>query len=235
MRVTPVLHAARAVLCIVLGVSLTVGENIALAAQQNLTIRVVSGDGMELLLGSSTAKDVIVEVVDGAGKPVSNVSVAFVFPGSGRAGGTTELGQYLSTAITDDQGRASIRVKPSGPAGAWTMRVTAGPNATTIAITNVTEASSKPAAAATTTPSGEAPAASPGSPAPANTTATAPKKNNHLALILVIVAAGAGGGIAAALAGKKGSSTPTVDTTGTTVSPITIIIGSGGFAIAPPR
>jgi hypothetical protein len=102
-----------------------------------LKIRVVSGEGQELLVGSGAAKEVTVEVVDATGKPAVGIPVNFIFPGPGRAGGTSELGQYFATSITNDKGLASVKVKPSGLAGTWDLRVAAGPANVSIRLTNV--------------------------------------------------------------------------------------------------
>jgi hypothetical protein len=234
MRGHPAYYLARPLISIILSAFLAVGEvGVANAApQQGVTIRPVSGDGMELVVGSTTTKDVIVEIVDSAGKPLAGVPVTFVFPGAGRTGGTTDLNQYLSTAVSDDQGRASVHVKPSGPVGSWNLRVTAGSASASLAITNVTEASRSKEPE--TPVSAGAPAGT-AAPVPGTASSTPPPKKSHLMLILLIVAVAAGGGIAAALAGKKGSGTTT-----TAVQPVSstttvsISLGSGSFGTSPP-
>lgn len=234
MRGHPAYHLARPLISVILSVFLAVGEvGVASAApQQGVTIRPVNGDGMELVVGSATTKDVIVEILDSTGKPLAGVPVAFVFPGAGRTGGATELNQYLSTAVSDGQGRASVHIKPSGPVGAWNLRVTAGSASASIAITNVTEAtrSREPEAPA----SAGAPV---GTPAPVSGTAssTPPPKKSHLTLILLIVAGAAGGGIAAALGGFKGSGTTTVIEPGGSPTTLSISLGSGSFNTTPPN
>jgi hypothetical protein len=234
MRAHPAFYLARPLISVVLCACLAVGELgvTSAAPQQGVTIRVVSGNGMELVVGSTTTKEIVVEVVDGTGKPLAGVPVAFVFPGAGRTGGSTELNQYLSTAASDDQGRASVRVKASGPVGAWNLRVTAGSGNATIAITNVTEIS-KPAVAGE--PPAPAGAGTPSAaPTPTSGTAGSPSKpKSHLTLILLIVAGAAGGGIAAALAGKK--SGPTICTTDCPPPPptLSISLGSGSFGTPP--
>ena len=230
MRGHPAYHLARPLISVILSVFLAIGEiGVARAApQQGVTIRPVSGDGMELVVGSATTKDVVVEILDSTGKPLAGVPVAFVFPGAGRTGGMTELNQYLSTAVSDGQGRASVHIKQSGPVGAWNLRVTAGSASASIAITNVTEATRS------REPEAPASAGAPAAPASGTASSTPPPKKSHLTLILLIVAGAAGGGIAAALAGKKGSGTtnPIEPISPTTLS---ISLGSGSFNTTPPN
>jgi len=207
---------------------LAVGEvGLAGASQssQEVKIRVVSGEGQELLMGSRMPKDVTVEVVDATGRPVAGIPVTFSFPHDGPRG-TSELDQSLATDITNEQGRASVRVKPAGSAGAWSLRVTAGSDSISVGLTNITEIS-KPSA-----PKETPPGVTPVNP-PVAASTTAPKKS-HTGLIVLIVVAAAGGGAAAALSGKKGSSsTPATNNGGTSIISLTISAGTGTFGTPP--
>jgi hypothetical protein len=172
---------------------------------------------MELVAGSSAPKDVVVEILDSTLKPLAGIPVVFVFPGAGRTGGSTDLNQYLSTAVSDDQGRAVVHVKPSGPLGVWNLRVTAGSATASIAIANVTA---------------EAPVgggAAGGAPPVSGTASSTPPKKSHLALILLIVAGAAGGGIAAALAGKKSTTTSTTCPPDCPPVSLSISLSTGSF------
>ena len=210
---------------------LAVGEvGLAGASQssQEVKIRVVSGEGQELLLGSGVPKDVTVEVVDATGKPVAGFPVGFTFPIDGPRG-ISELGQSFAMVGADDRGRASVRVKPAGSAGAWSLRVTAGSDSISIGLTNITEISRPSAPRQPENPAGPG-VTPPNPPVAASTTA----KKSHTGLIVLIVIAAAGGGAAAALSGKKGSSsTPTTNNGGSSIISLTISAGTGTFGTPP--
>ena len=210
----PAFHALRPAISILLSLCVAVTEmGVASAAPQTgLTIKIVAGNDMELVTGGAATKVVTVEVDDAAGKPVAGLPVTFTFPQQGRAGGATDLNQYLSTGVTDAMGQASVHVKAARPLGAWQLRVTAGAATTTVALTNVNQET-------------QAAASGPGAPASSNPPA---QKKSHLTLILIIVAAAAGGGIAAALGGKKSSSGTTNTVVPSGPTGISISTAGGG-------
>lgn len=215
-------HAVRPLVSILLSACLVVTQmGVAGAAPQpGLSIKIIAGNDMELIAGSSMTKVVTIEVDDAGGKPVADLPVTFTFPQQGRPGGATDLNQYLSTGVTDAMGQASVHVKAAGPLGAWQLRVTAGGATITVALTNVNQ---------------ETQAAANGGASPA-ATQPPPQKKSHLTLILLIVAGAAGGGAAAALAGKKsssGGSQPSTGSTGSTGSTVLTIStsGSGSFSV----
>lgn len=224
-------YLARPLISLLLCLCLVLGEaGLASAApQEGMSIRIVSGEGAELLVGSASTKDVVIEVVDATGKPVAGIPVAFAFPGAGRVGGSTELNQYLATAVSDDQGRASVRVRQSGPAGDWTLRVTAGSATAAVTVKNVTEADQAKESEAAAVPGAPAPS----SPPAASSASPSKPKKSHTTLIIVIIAAAAGGGAAAALAGKKGSSGTTSVTPSAPISLSISLSGNGNFGTPP--
>src|SRR5262249_48177895 len=95
-------------------------------------------------------REEIVQVEDSNHKPVAGAVVLFPLPDQGPSG-TFVDGSKMLTVMTDNQGRARVRMKPNNQAGQVTIRVTAsfqGMNASAvIAQTNVIAAGSAAATA----------------------------------------------------------------------------------------
>ncbi|MDQ3222560.1 MAG: Ig-like domain-containing protein, partial [Gemmatimonadota bacterium] len=87
-------------------------------------VRIISGDEQTGAAGSELAGDLVVEVDDEAGNPVTGAAVAWVASGGG---GSLEPG----TSNTDANGRASTR---------WTLGPSAGPNTAQAVVSGVGQA-----------------------------------------------------------------------------------------------
>jgi hypothetical protein len=73
-----------------------------------LQIQVVEGEGAVHAPGSRSARPVTVEVTDESGAPVAGAAVTFHLPAGG-PGGTLTNGLRTDVAVTDGQGRVSLR------------------------------------------------------------------------------------------------------------------------------
>jgi hypothetical protein len=73
-----------------------------------LQIQVVEGEGAVHAPGSRSARPLTVAVTDETGKPVPGAAVSFHLPEEG-ASGTLPSGLRTDVAITDSQGRVSLR------------------------------------------------------------------------------------------------------------------------------
>ncbi len=95
-------------------------------------VRIISGDEQTGAAGSELAGDLVVEVDDEAGNPVTGAAVAWVASGGG---GSLEPG----TSNTDANGRASTR---------WTLGPSAGPNSAQAVVSGVGQATFRATATA---------------------------------------------------------------------------------------
>ena len=131
----------RVSLAIVLSVYLGSGGGslgIAQNPPQGIRVNVIQGEGTNLTIGSSTPRDVVIEVTDSTGRPIPAASVSFILG----PGGTTIDDLTSLQLLTDRLGRATARVRPTGQTGQWTIRVTASFEqqlaSATVTLTNVT-------------------------------------------------------------------------------------------------
>lgn len=90
-----------------------------------LQIQIVEGEGAVHAPGSRSARPLTVEVTDETGKPVAGAAVSFHLPQDG-PGGTLPNGLRTDVAITDGQGRVSLRgLQVNRVAGRFAIRIVA--------------------------------------------------------------------------------------------------------------
>jgi hypothetical protein len=95
------------------------------AADSDLKVVVLEGQGAINNIRQSSAKSPAVRVEDGAGRPVEGARVKFVLPDIG-AGGVFPNGQSSQTITTDRDGRAAAQgLRPNNVAGRFLIRVDA--------------------------------------------------------------------------------------------------------------
>jgi hypothetical protein len=103
--------------------------------ERKLLIEIIDGDGAINNVRARVAREAIVEVTDENRKPVAGAIVAFTAPNSGPGGAFGNSGSLL-TAVTDENGRATVRnFRPNNRVGQYQIRVTAthqGLTATTV-------------------------------------------------------------------------------------------------------
>jgi hypothetical protein len=175
-----------------------------------LTLLVIEGQNAINNISRNTAYEPIVEVRDGAGKPVAGASVSFVLPTIG-PGALFPDGSRELMVQTDETGRAVGRgLRPNNQVGQFEIRVVASHSGSK-ATASITQTNAAPVVASS-------------------------KSGKKLAIILGLV----GGGAAAALAAASGGGGSGGGGTGTTPPPTggdpvsgTITPGTPGFG--PPR
>lgn len=95
------------------------------AADSELKIVVLEGQGAINNIRQSTAKPPAVRVEDSAGRPVPGARVTFVLPDIG-AGGVFPNGQTSQTVVADGEGRAAAQgLRPNNVAGRFLIRIDA--------------------------------------------------------------------------------------------------------------
>ncbi len=95
------------------------------AAQSELKIVVVEGQGAVNNIRQRTAREPVVEVQDSNGRPVAGASVTFILPQNGPSG-VFPNGTNVLTMVTDETGRAAgLGLRPNNVAGEFRMRVAA--------------------------------------------------------------------------------------------------------------
>ncbi len=95
------------------------------AARPKLNIVIVEGDGAINNIRQRTAREPIVQVEDENRKPIAGATVTFLLPRDG-AGALTSDGSRSFTAVTDQNGRATLRgMKPNERAGKFQIQVNA--------------------------------------------------------------------------------------------------------------
>jgi hypothetical protein len=98
--------------------------SISLGQSQVLRIRVLEGDGAVRAPGSR-GNHLVLEVADEVGRPVSQATVGLQLPDDGPSG-TFASGLRTEIALTDAQGRASVRgFRVNSLAGPFDIRITA--------------------------------------------------------------------------------------------------------------
>lgn len=101
------------------------------AANSDLKIIVLEGQGAINNIRQSSAKSPAVRVEDSAGRPIRGARVTFVLPDIG-AGGVFTNGQTSQTSTTDRNGRAATgAIRPNNVAGKFLIRVDAAHNGRT--------------------------------------------------------------------------------------------------------
>jgi hypothetical protein len=80
----------------------------ALAMAGILQIRIIEGNGAVHAPSSRSARPLVVEITDDAGRPVRNATVTFQMPDEGPSG-TFSSGLRTDVATTDAHGRAAVR------------------------------------------------------------------------------------------------------------------------------
>jgi hypothetical protein len=94
-------------------------------AKPKLNIVVIEGEGAINNVRQRTAREPIVQVEDENRKPVAGATVTFLLPRDG-AGVATRDGSRSFTAVTDQNGRATMRgVRPNNVAGQFQIQVNA--------------------------------------------------------------------------------------------------------------
>jgi len=179
-------------------------------APPKLKVSVLVGEGAVHNIHQPKPAEVILEVADEAGRPLSGVIVVFQLP-SGGAGGKFPTESLFSTVTTDASGRAVVKgLQPNATRGKWSINVTASYQGLTVsvAIAQVNEdPGARPAVVARRGGSGK------------------------IIAVVAAVGAAAAGGLVAASRGKSGGggggSTPTPPTVppATTITIGTITVG----------
>jgi hypothetical protein len=170
-----------------------------------LNLVIVEGEGAINNIRQRTAREAIVQVEDENHKPVAGAVVAFTLPSNG-ASGTFANNARTVTTITDNQGRASVRMRPNNVQGKYQMNVTAS-NAGQIATGVITQTNALLVGAA-------AGAAGVGISA-------------KLIAIIAVAGAAAAGGTAYAVTRSNGNSS--------TTGPTATTINAGAGTVGPPR
>lgn len=161
-------------------------------AKPKLNIVVIEGEGAINNVRQRTAREPIVQVEDENRKPIAGASVTFLLPRDG-AGVSMPDGSRSFTAVTDQNGRASLRgVRPNNLAGQFQIQVNASFQGMT-ASTVITQTNALAAAAA---------AGAAGGAGAAGISA------KLIAIIAIAGAAAAGGAIAATRGGDSPKNTP---------------------------
>jgi hypothetical protein len=97
----------------------------AAPAQTGIAIRVVEGDNAINSIRLKRGHDLVVQVLDSAGKPLPNATVSFLLPATGASGVFGSSGPSL-TVQTDARGMAAARgFVPNRIEGPFQIRVTA--------------------------------------------------------------------------------------------------------------
>jgi hypothetical protein len=97
----------------------------AQAAEGQLNLVIVDGDGAINNIKQRTAREPIVQVEDENHKPVAGAAVVFLLPDQGASGAFAD-GSHMLTVTSDAQGRAIAHgLRPNGVQGNFQMRVTA--------------------------------------------------------------------------------------------------------------
>ncbi len=90
-----------------------------------LNIVIIEGDGAINNIRQRTAREPIVQVEDENHKPIAGATVTFLLPRDG-AGATLSDGSRSFTAVTDQNGRATLRgLRPNSTAGKYQIQVNA--------------------------------------------------------------------------------------------------------------
>jgi hypothetical protein len=163
---------------------------LARAADAGPKIEVLEGDGAINNIRLHRAKEPVVRVVDAEGRPLANVAVTFILPGTG-PGATFADNLNSLTAMTDENGQAVGRnLRPNRLAGQFQIRVTTSYQGM-MTTANITQTNAEPA-----------------------------KSGSSKTLLLVaLIGGGAAAGVALAL-GKKSSSSGTASTSsGVVINP----------------
>ncbi len=117
------------------------------AARPKLNIVIVEGEGAINNIRQRTAREPIVQVEDENRKPIAGATVTFLLPRDG-AGALTSDGSRSFTAVTDQNGRATLRgMRPNARAGQFQIQVNASFQGLT-ASTVITQTNAIAAAAA---------------------------------------------------------------------------------------
>lgn len=100
--------------------------SLVLAAQSPaLRIAVLSGEGAVYPAGSHVAKPLMVEVTDGAGRPVEGARISFQTPNEGPSGVFSSK-LHTDVSVTDATGRAAVReLDLNRTPGPFSIRITA--------------------------------------------------------------------------------------------------------------
>ncbi len=105
--------------------ALTLCPALLAAADSDLKIVVLEGQGAINNIRQSSAKAPVVRVEDSAARPVEGARVTFVLPEIG-AGGVFPNGQTSQTIVADQAGRATAQgLRPNNVAGRFLIRVDA--------------------------------------------------------------------------------------------------------------
>jgi len=177
------------------------------AAQSNIQIRVVEGNGAINSIRLHHAHDPVIEVVDAAGNPVAAATVTFLLPATG-AGGTFQDNGLSLTIQTDSRGMAIGRgLRPNRVAGSFRIRVSASWHGQS-AGADITETNAEPVA-----------------------------QSHHSKTIIILAIVGGAAAAGAAVAAHGGKSSPsTADTGGSTAGGSSgATITSGSPSLGPPH
>jgi hypothetical protein len=95
-------------------------------AQSGLRIVIVAGDGAVNVIAKKhpPSRQIMIRVVDEAGKPVNKATVFFQMPPANGPGGTIG-GQCTVSCLTDSAGLAKMTFEPNRLAGTFEVEVTA--------------------------------------------------------------------------------------------------------------
>lgn len=94
-------------------------------ASTRLQVLILEGDGVTNMIRSGAGRDVVVQVRDENGQPVSQAAVMFFLPNQG-PGGTFPDGGLTLTTTTNSQGQAAARgIRINNQPGTMQVRVSA--------------------------------------------------------------------------------------------------------------
>lgn len=146
----------------------------------SLSVNVLEGNGAINNISRRTAYPPVVQVLDGAGRPVARATVTFTTPSSGP--GATFIGGGTNLIVTtDEEGKASARgLTPNNMAGEFEIRVNANHEGQ-VARATVVQTNAAPLVA---------------------------RSRNGRTILIVGLIAGAAGGILAAAGGGGGGTSP---------------------------
>ena len=94
-------------------------------AQSGLKLVVLEGDRAVNNIRKRTAREPVVEIRDGADRPVAGAAVTFILPESGPSG-VFPNGSRMVTTVSDEKGQAAgLGLRPNAVAGEFQIRVAA--------------------------------------------------------------------------------------------------------------
>jgi hypothetical protein len=181
---------------------------LAAASVATLHIQVIEGEGAVHAVGSRAARPLTVEITDENGRPVSGAAVSFQLPDAG-PGGVFGNGLHTDLAITDSNGRATVRsLQVNQAPGPFQVRITVSKDqarAGTLARQFIGN---------TSTPAGQS-------------TGFVKTKSSKKWIVVALLAAGVAGGLGAEASGRFARSRPPA-------APPTVSVGAPTISVGAP-